>query len=131
MVRARPQREQREQQLVGGSRGAFAAPGRTADGMGPSKPSWELASEMTWRSEVKRATSGQNLGDRRSEAAVQILVGGQRQANCHASRRGPLRGLLVRKLIKYSLPLCQQRDDMWAASRLGDQRKAALQMSIS
>lgn len=80
--------------------------------MGQSKPSWELESEMTWRSEVKCATSGQNLGDRLSEAAVQILVRGQRQANCHASRRGPLRGLLVRKLIKYSLPLCQQRDDM-------------------
>lgn len=102
VVRARSQREQREQQLIGVSRGAFADPRGIADGLGQSKPSWELESEMTWRSEVKCATSDQNIGDRHFEAAVQILVRGQRQANGHACRCGPphpLRGLLVRRLI--------------------------------
>lgn len=66
-----------------GGGGAFADPGGTTDGKGQSKPSWELESEMARKPEVKCATSGQNLEDRRSEAAVQILVRGQRQAKSH------------------------------------------------
>lgn len=89
VVRARPQGEQREQQLVGASRGVFADPRGTIDSMGQSKPNWELESKMMWGSEVKCAVPGQNLGDRCSKAAVQILVRGQRQANGHVCRRGP------------------------------------------
>lgn len=77
--------ERTKKAAAGGSDkgGAFADPGGTTDGKGQSKPSWELESEMARKPEVKCTTSGQNLEDRRSEAAVQILVRGQRQAKSH------------------------------------------------
>lgn len=77
--------ERTKKAAAGGSdRGSVCRPWGTADGTGQSKPSWELESEMARRPEVKCATSGQNLGDRRPEAAVQILVRGHRQANSRA-----------------------------------------------
>lgn len=77
--------ERTKKAAAGGSdRGSVCRPWGTTDGTGQSKPSWELESEMARWPEVKCATSGQNLGDRRPEAAVQILVRGQRQANSRA-----------------------------------------------
>lgn len=92
---------------MGASRGAFADPG---DGRwyGTIKASWELESEMPRRPEVKCATSGPNAGDRRSEAAVQILVRVKgRQTVLPTDMPSPTQAFLVRKLIINS-PLLNQ-----------------------